>query len=366
MWIVLRLILAAIGFGIRQWRRRKKPTAAGMFDDTPWFEEVYYNKSRTTGFSIAMPRASPTWARLHAESRADRLFKRIGIANEVQTGDPEFDELVYVTCDHPHVTGLLRETAELRRAIVAAFRAGFKEVRFDGRYVWLRRDADTSSTETDRQVLQRIQVASARLDDEPASRLADPFLWKALVVEGLIWAIAGYAIGAAIEQMAYDEDYHVDKSALIGRGLGAGAAGFVLLLGIITLWMRGSSRGHRIIIESALVLVIALPITGIQTVGDTNRALDDAPATTVARQVAGCEVRRHTSKNRTSYTYHLGLVPEPERTGPLLPPTIEVTKPICDGATPGAPIELEIKPGRWGVPWYREIRVGGVTWTSRH
>jgi hypothetical protein len=130
--------------------------------------------------------------------------------------------------------------------------------------------------------------------------------------------------------------------------------------------MRGSSRGHRIIVESAIVLVLGLPVAGIQVVGDSNRALDDAPPALVTRTIGYCEVREHRGRRgRRWYSYHVWLAPAVEHpAGPSLPAEIEVTRSICNRAAAGDAIELEIGPGRWSIPWYRSIRVGGEAWTA--
>jgi hypothetical protein len=366
MWIVLRLVLAAIGFVVRQVSRRKRQgSSPGTHDGVPYFEKIRTHKKEIQGFRIGMARRSPTWVRLHPESRTDRFFKAIGIASEAQSGDARFDERVYVTCDHPHVHTALREEPELRAAITAAFDEGFHRIELDGETLWLDKRATHIPTEVDRKRLGALYRASATLEEEPPSRLRDRFLWKTFVVEGLIWSILGYAIGAFAEMVAHKEDYHLWPSDVAVAGIVVAIVAFVVLLVVITLWMRGSSRGHRIIVESAIVLLFGLPVASIQVVGDTNRRLDDAPSIFVTRTVRECEVREHRGrKGRRWYSYHVWLKAEPERDGPRLPEEIQVSRTLCDGAMGGAEITFEIGRGRWGIPWYRSIRVRNESWTA--
>jgi hypothetical protein len=362
VWIAIRLVLALIGFAIRRLRRGSLPASAFPIDGVPYFETIHRNKQAITGFTIGMERASPTWIRLHAESRIDRLCKRVGIANELQTGDTRFDDTIYITCDHPHVHDVLRESKELRDAILAAFDAGYRWIRFDGVTVRMQRHVRSEPSPQDRKLLTDVWRAAATLAGEPPSRLADPFLWKALVVEGVIWGILGYAIGAFIESRVHHEDYHLWHAQVVKTGLVVAVVSFLLLVGVIALWMRGSSRGHRVIVESAIVLLLGLPITAIQLVGDTNRALDSAPALHAERRLERCEQRKHRTKQSYYYTYHLWLVETPELAGPRVPRQIEVPNELC--GLPTTPVHLVIGPGRWGIPWYREIQVGDRTWRS--
>ena len=365
MWIVIRLVLAAIGFAIRQFARNRQPSASGTLGDTPYFVNLNKHKGTIRGFSIGMDRPTPTWIRFHAESRADRLFKAIGIANETQTGDPEFDRRVYVTCDHPHVATVLTETAALRHAILAMFDDGYHRILFDGTVVWADCKSNQGPADRDVELLKAVWLASTRLSDAPAGRTADRFLWKALVVEGVIWSLAGYAIGGGLEAVFSRADVHVFPSQLWTTAMAVALAAFAALLMVIVVWLRGSSRGHRVIIESALVLLVAMPLTSVQVVADTNRALDRSAPTIVEHQFERCETRRHRRRRGgVSYSYHLHLIPGADTAGPALPSEIEIAQSLCRAAVTPGPVKIGIGRGRWGIPWYRSITIGATTWNS--
>lgn len=366
MWIVIRLILAVIGFCVRQWWRGRPRRASGEHKGTPYYVKKHKEKKKTIAVSLGMPLRSPTWISMHGESRLDRFFKRIGVANEIETGDAVFDGRVYVTCDHPAVATALAGEPPLRAAIHAAFDLRGERVRYDGSMVWIERLPGGVVTAERLDALAALRAASEPLAKEPKRWFADRFLWKALLIEGMVWASFGYAIGAVVEYYTHREDFHVWPGQVLRTGLVAAAVTFVALLAVIALWMRGSSRGHRIIIESAIVLVVGLPLASIQVVGDTNRALDDAAPALVTRIVDHCEVREHRGRRgRRWYSYHVWIERVAEHTaGPSLPAEIEVTQSICNRTNTGDAIELEIGPGRWSIPWYRRIRVGGEVWTA--
>lgn len=364
MWIVVRLIFAAVGFVVRLWTPRWRAKPEGELDGTPYFLDLWEDKGRIKRFKIGMPLQSGIWLRLHPENRFDRLAKRLRLARECQTGDARFDQLAYVACDHPVAWAHLTGSAEARAAVVRAFDGGFRRISTDGRRLWLERETDHRPSSEDLATLAAVRAAWAPLERAQPGRLAHPFLWKALIVEGTIWGILGYAIGAFVESSVHDEDYHLHTEGVFGTGLLVALGLFVVLLALIVLWMRGSSRGHRLIVESAMVLALGLPTTGIQLAGDANRALDRGASTSVTRSIEQCEVREHQRKRTTTYSYHLWLAPSPERaSGPTLPREIEVTQELCTAAAPGALVELEIGPGWLGHPWYRGIAIGGVRWS---
>jgi hypothetical protein len=205
----------------------------------------------------------------------------------------------------------------------------------------------------------------------PKRWAADRFLWRVFIVDLLAWMTLGYSAGASIEYVANREDFHVWPSQVAWAGLGVTIGTLVPLIGIIAIRMRGSSAVHRSrLFMSLSILVLALPITAMHAVSDSNRTLDHAAPMTIVRTVEHCEAREHPgrkSRDRPDHTYHVWLAPMPEHpTGPSLPIEVIVTREICDELLPGDDLEFAISPGRWGIPWYRWMRAGNETWTAPH
>jgi hypothetical protein len=251
----------------------------------------------------------------------------------------------------------------LREAIVNAFARGFDRVVFDGKSVSIERRASEGPSHEHAETLAAIHAASSALEDHVPSRLGDPFLWKALIAEGVAWGIAGYAIGAFVELVAHDEDYYPHTGKLLLYGLIVALAVFVFLLVLITRLMRGSSRSHRVLLECAVVLAVSLPFAGTQLVSETNRTLDDAEPRTTARKITLAEMRKQGSRRSRSYSYYLRLGEKSEPTDPDLPEELEISRVLYNAASTDKTIEIEIGPGRWGIEWYRRLQVGRATWT---
>lgn len=103
--------------------------------------------------------------------------------------------------------------------------------------------------------------------------------------------------------------------------------------------------------------MLGLPVAAIQLVGDSNRMLDNAPSLRVHVPVLRCEVREHRGKRTTAQSYNL-LLARTRSVEPRLPAEIQVSRQLCEAA--GDSADFEIGPGRWGIPWYRKIRVGDL------
>src|SRR5687768_2632914 len=100
MWIIVRLFLAVVAYGMRLRLPTSRPEATHQLDGTPYFVDLTERKGKVTRFSMGTPLEAP-WFRLSREGGLDRFFKAIGMAREAESGDPEFDRLVYVAGDHP-------------------------------------------------------------------------------------------------------------------------------------------------------------------------------------------------------------------------------------------------------------------------
>jgi hypothetical protein len=360
MWIALRLVLAIVGFVIRLRHRGGQPKPEGTRGNTPYFVTTKKLGGQPVGFSIGMPLKSPAWIRLHRGSWANHLAKRLRVSSEVHTGDPKFDDDIYITCDHPAAPPFFAQHAELRAAVIAALEAGYKRIEFDGVTVWMDRLSNAAPSEADLAMLDAIHTAAEPLEAGLPHRFADNFIWHALVLEALIWTIFGYAVAAFLRFYIRFVDIHVFRTAIALRGIPVALVLLALILWLVHRWMRGTPRGQLLIVETVAVLLFGLPIASIQVVADTNRALDTSEPTVVTRTFDHCETREHRRERATWYSHHMWL--RDSKGEPALPDNIRVPAVVCSAGQPGDPIEITLGAGRWGVPYYRKIQLHGMAY----
>jgi len=361
MWILFRLGLAVVAFAARlsvRFKHRKGvPTAVG--DQTVLLAQRE-TLNKTTNYFMGVELEVPIWFRLHRETDRDRWFKRVGLATEIETGDEDFDRFVYVVCDHPMFAALLERSKDARSLISELLWAGVTRIEYSGGVLWCTMKRQPSAHELS--LVARLGKALAPLRDDSSSRFSDPFLRKTLVVEGVVWSIAAYAASSLIVTLALPEIYLTDASYLL-PGLSIAAGLFALLLAGVVVFMRGSSRGHRLIIESAVVLALGLPVAGIQIFDDLNRGLDSSELKILTNR---SECQRRVSTNtgrrgpRTTITHWLHVSGSAE--GITLPSPVRFPG-LCEHAPRGALVTFTIGRGALGGPWYRTITVGDYRWT---
>jgi hypothetical protein len=357
MWILLRIAAAVCGALYRYataFRRARMRERIG--------EIQYSDKRRTTRrgrmicHRIGVELTMNVCFALTKESRWDRLFKLVGLSEELQTGDRDFDERIYIACDHLGFYYALRKSAEARKLVHDMIADGCNRIWSNGHtlYASARKPIDTDVWVPR---LDRLRIELARATTKATSRFGDSFTWRVLVVEAIVWGMAGYAAGAAFDYFFHRYPYHLDSDRLLVYGAAAAVMILLGLLALIVLFLQRSSRSHRILVESVLLLVLSTPVLGVQLVSDINRSADDADSILVRSLVTHRWRQEHRGKRGIRwYSHHVqldhvdGEVPVQGQ----LDISSEVFWTLSDGAT----IPIEIGRGRLGLRWYK--RINGV------
>lgn len=356
MWILLRLVAMAIGFVARRlsWSRPREDNQ--QHDGIAYSEVAIRHKGRLVRFEMSLPLETGLVFVFTPERSADRLFKRLGLTEEFQTGDDGFDEKVYVGSDHPSLLNVLRGDRSFREILGQMFEAGFSRVWSDGRRLFAVSGTEQPASPWVRRLAQLKSAVEAAARSSHG-RLADPFAARVLVVEALVWSIAGYAI-VAFFQMFDDVGSHFDGFPLILSGLLVGLVASAVLIGIVISILERSSRSHRVLVESQIILFLSLSVIGIQTVADVNRRLDTAPPILVEAVVG--EKWTTTTRSRRGGTrtrYHVHVT---SRGSLQIPSPLQVPSGVYESLNPGTLITVEVGPGRLGYPFFK--RMNGRDW----
>jgi hypothetical protein len=344
MWILFRIAIALIAFLARCIGPIFRPKAAGSYGAQPWYKKVSKSRSgKVNSFTIGMPLNTAFVFRLQREESSDRWFKSMGLAHEFQTDDAAFDEAIYIACDHPALHRVLKEKAAAREWIVKVLDAGYTRISGDGRVLWIERPAIEEPNDADVARLSALRASLADMRPD-LKRHRDPFNARVVAVEALTWSLFAYAAVGLFEYLV-EPDVYVASRALLLPGLAVGLALVAGLLALVAHFLRGSSRGSRILIESAILLVLAAPIAGMQLLDDVNRGLDRSEPTVETWNVTD----KWATKRRRSSSYHLALVNR-GKSRQLL-----VEYGVYSRAKVGQPVRLHIAKGALGYLWYQAV-----------
>lgn len=364
MWLLLKLLAAFASFIVRYLSKHATPylrryQKSGT-EDRPWFIKTHQNKEKVYGTTFAVPIKLHSVFKLTIEGFWDRYFKSLGLAEEAQAGDRSFDERVYVACDGPAFHRRLELDPALRKSVLALFDHRAKSIASDGNLVFAYFEGNQSGNPHLAEKLYRIAENVAQAEKLPYSLARDPFVRRALFVEALVWSVFGYSIVGLLEWMTNPTDVHLNPNALVLVGLALGFVGASAAFAIVVFLMRGSSRGHRILVESAILLAFSLPMGGMHFASDLNRGFDSAPPEVVERAIVDKVRQVHRRRRgRKSYSYHLYLANGPDllSTESPLPLHIRVSHSLFAEADVGNVLRIEVSPGFLQIPWYRSLTV---------
>ena len=267
MWIFFKLainpLLAIISRYIRQFEP-DQPEPSGHCDEVPYFEiERCDKEDKITGYQLGFTLQTDVPFQIDAESSASAFFTWLGISREFQTGDASFDRQVYLGCDHPLLLNALQQHEPARQAILALLKLpGANKIWSDGTTLWFSRTCEHTSGGSEQQLL--LQVVRALTPTAEATRKQPtPFFWRYLTIEAVVWGIFGYAGVSFLESRFVGHDYHLSSSAVLQTGIFASLILFAVLMTLIVLLLRGSSRSHQIVTESFFLLLLAIPFAGL-------------------------------------------------------------------------------------------------------
>ncbi len=355
MWIAFRLAVALLAFVARYVRLAWPPAAGGMHAGEPWYRTLKAtgrgSDQRIDGFRVGIAMHAPVVFRLQQEGPTDRLLKGLGLAHEFQTGDTQFDREVYIACDNPALHRALKDRAEARDAVVDALSAGFDRISSDGRVLWFERKSNVEPSTDDVDRLVRLRRAIGVLHTR---FLSDPYDARIVAVEALTWSIFAYAVSALVEYAYSPDETYLDASSLVTPGLLVGAGIFLGTAVLVVLLLRNSSRGARIFLEAAVLLILGAPLAGIQLLADANRVLDRSPPVATTWQVTGWRVDR---PRRAPPVYYLSLEAK-DSSGMRTGNDIAVPRPIYERVRRGSRIDILVGRGAFGYPWIRRMEVG--------
>ena len=160
-----------------------------------------------------------------------------------------------------------------------------------------------------------------------------------------------------MEFVATDLAIYVQINSLITAGLSYSVTILGALIFLVFYIFRGSSRGHRIILESTIVLFLGVPMSTIGLLSDLNIQLDQNKSIVIELLIEDktTYVTRSSKSTRTHYKLHLQ-----QKTNYRfyqIPTTLEVSHELFDLASQGQYLMVEVSPGRFQFPWYKRMQV---------
>lgn len=316
--------------------------------------------------SIWTPFKSRFVFKINPEKTWDRFFKYIGLSVEFQTGDKEFDERIYMASDSLSLNKHIASDEELKKLIVELSKLGFKQIVVDGSYFKIKLSKEQNFDNTHLANGVRIYKALLGIEKKWRGNFSDPFAWKYLFTECIVWSIGVYGFISLYAFYFGEWYFYIDIYPLIELGLIYSSAACLFLIFLVFYFFRESSRAHRIILESALVLIAGVPAAATGLLSDLNIYLDQNKTTTIELLIEDKTtyvVSRSRGTGTTTY-YYLHLQQKNNYRFYQIPKTLSVPSELYDRAVQGQYLTIEVSPGRYKFPWFKRMQFHPTTSVS--
>lgn len=358
MWLILKVFAVVAGFICRWYAKHLRLVGTELCEvnGIKFYLKVHKSKYGVESVSFGIPFHSRSLFKITPQSKWDHFFMRLGLANEVQTGDASFDRAFFIASDCSAFRHELRKDSSTRDLIEDAFGGNGKSISADGKTLWFHYKGDPRGDEALLNRCFNFHKWISTIDQKWPGGIGDPYLIKTILIEGIIWSIAGYSVVGFMEWALASEDLHLHPYQLMKYGVLFGLVASVIFVLLVAFVMQGSSRAHRIVRESIIVLLLVFPFGGMHLISDLNTHLDRNESYLVEAQVLDMRVQEHRGRRgRRSYSYHMQINPKAEPQGLALPRSIRVSNSDYQRFKSGQTIEIQIGPGYFKSPWYKSF-----------
>jgi hypothetical protein len=277
------------------------------FEGTEYRYEHYAgSRNAPSYFRIFVDCPSSGEFKIAREKGFDRFGKSIGIAREIQTGDPDFDDQFYIMTDTVDFTSAYLMDGQKRQDIRTITSFGFNEILHDGKSLearWtpfkLKEDLDSSFVTAVLPLLRSLSRLQT-MHFYPKT-FGESVNWKARKI--LAIAVPAVLLGGGIACWIWSDQQFppLDGFALFVDSLKTSLPALGLFL-CWAIWMlRGRSTGHRDLLGVLILALFAFPLAGGGLEAALNGWLDTAPA--VAHETV--VVEKYTTRSKQTTHYHV-------------------------------------------------------------
>ncbi|WP_413577708.1 hypothetical protein ACLVWU_04630 [Bdellovibrio sp. HCB290] len=358
MWIILKVLFSSAAYLLRYTYRymgiHRLISSPSYYEGVEIFS--YLGKGRGKQQLTTWNRTfnCKTSFKLTRESSLDKFFKNWGFAEEIQTNDLTFDSTIYIASDSTGFMRKIQTDSQCRNLIQQLFENGCLWISGGGNAMQARFEGDRRDDQSIAGLFAQLTKHIEELQKLP--REMDHFAAKALITESIIWGFAAYAIVSTLQWLQLREDIYINGVELAKSGLLVSSLIAFVFIVVIGLIFRKSSRGHRIIIESFLVLAFAIPFGGIALFSDVNIQMDRSPSTIIEGTVEGHYTQMHRRRAGRHYiTYHIQVVSKSPNSILMLPTDLRISSRLYEELNMKSRVRIEIGAGKLKHPWIRRI-----------
>ena len=328
------------------WRRTDYSTVG-----TGTGEQYFFHKAKEKGIvqytEIAIPMPSTILFKFGKETEFHKFLKKFGFATEIQTGDQKFDEMVYITCDHPVLAMKISRDPIAREQIISALSDNVLLIWNDGSKFWMRVRGDID----EKSWIKTLKTVAIRFGNL-RSRYSDESFKRVIIAEAVAFSVLTYAMLSMVEFYFNETQRYINGVYLLIPGIFVGGIAGILLALFFRAILGKSSRISGLVIEIAAILITCLPIIGTQIVSDINRGFNKENDIIIVNKTI---TDKFIIRGRKSISHFLSLEYAGNEDHIYIPTDLKVDTFAYYRAEVGKQVTLTICKGALGFPWIENV-----------
>lgn len=277
MWILIRILFALAGRYVSQFLFKKNLNTEVITtpDGLSYRHKTSKDKNgQIISQLIEFDVTGKSYVHFRNENFFSRFLKSTGFASELQTGNKEFDDSIFVACDDTEAIRYFQEHKLAQDAVLKIWQQGWHDILTDGRSGKIRLKGKSKAPLT-KEVLDHLLILQLYFNKMPHNPwFQDHFSLKIVAFETFAYSILGYSLASYLELVVSDTIGLISPWGLVVRG-------FMLGLGLVFVWLiaalillKGSSRLVILVTDFLFISLVCVFISGPQLMTDLNVALD--------------------------------------------------------------------------------------------
>jgi hypothetical protein len=355
MWIIFKLL---ISLGALYYQFLSKYVSPSGLRKSKLNELIYFFKKDNfnefnTSSTLGLELKNKITFKITKESYWDKFFKQVGFSHEFQTGNQNFDEKYYIASDDSSFCQKIATDSKISELIDELFKSNCSYIFSNGLMIWAKFLDDRSK---DERIINCLNELKEKLLNLESKKKYDALFFQIIFIESIICLVSIYTWLGILEWYAFEEDVNLNIYSIYAFGFFCGLLLSIIVIGIIYIFLKGSSRGHRIIVECTLYLVLSFPLGGCFVISDINKGLDQSPPLIVRAKILSA-YRKPSNKfrRRGTYTYHLKVssIENPSRL--ILPKHMTISYSNFLKLKNSSSVDIVIGRGYLNFPWYKSF-----------
>ena len=262
-------------------------------------------KNRSGTLKVSLRARSRAEFEVVKESSLSGFAKSIGLSQEIQTGDPNFDDNCYIRTDSVRFTGALLQNVAVREQIQNLLRLGFDLVGHDGERIFA---SKSSAVPQDRENEQLIHSTVRALNPISLQIQNTRALGEDHTISGSTKGTIAYSTGigslvcGVILLIAGQSMYEPIQSWLFFlASLNYSVVIFLIYAFVMYLFLKGRSRSHQQFLTALFASLVGIPLLTFGALIFINGRNDPGGATAHDLLITD----KYTSRKKKTTKYHV-------------------------------------------------------------